>query len=277
MGDLRVDEQQLSFLDELIGVESSDSTDDLGSDGSVDSEQNVVDQMKLESDVEEPVIVEKDSTIAKGDDSSSTSDDTNSTIDTLRAQIIALTESLNKDPLVQTVKADVSNDKAPSAEEQLKNQEVLARFLSDQELDELIDNPALINTAFDRSQRAMMATIPQLVQQEVNRQIVVNRAITDFYSENSDLLPYAKFVQFVMAEIEDKNRDKTYADIFKETANESRKRLGLSTVQTQTRETNKGTVQTQRPAFVGSKRGNARPSTTKEMFDSAAADMLGLR
>jgi hypothetical protein len=260
-------EEQLDFLNELLDLPPADA------DADKDLEQDdkgLVDPEPVKEDLS--VVDDQAGVVNETIQQSDNKDDSQQTIEELRKQILAMSESLAVDPLVQQVKSEVKVDASP--EEQVQAEKILANFLSEKELDELIDNPGLINVAFQRSQQAMLATVGTLVQQEVNKQIVMQRAVTDFYTTNSDLLPYAKFVQFVMAETEQKNRDKTYAEIFATTATECRKRLGLSTVKTVTRETNKGV---QKPAFAGSKQGNSRPSSTKEMFDSNAADMFNLR
>jgi len=161
-------------------------------------------------------------------------------------------------------------------------------YLTDDELDRVIDDPKLIVMAIQRAQADVMkqvqsfnstqqASIQMQVQQAVQQQIMVTKAITDFYDANQDLRKYAQFTQFVLAEVEQKSlgTNKTYADIFEETANETRKRLGLANPAVQTIE--RGRVVEQKPAFAGSKKGgNARPQEQKEMFSKDAADMMDM-
>ena len=161
-------------------------------------------------------------------------------------------------------------------------------YLTDDELDRVIDDPRLIVEAIKRAQADVMkqmasqfggyqSTINQQVQQAVQQQIMVTKAITDFYDANQDLRKYAQFTQYVLAEVEQKSMgsNKTYADIFEETATETRKRLGLPNPSVQTIE--RGRVVEQKPAFAGSKKGgNARPAETKEIFDKNAADILDM-
>jgi hypothetical protein len=268
---VKVDDDQMSFINELLedpnpGVDFDDP-DPLPDPKTLDPVEKPV-EAKIEEPLEKPAenIVEDKEEI----------DPQEVTIAALREQLLALTDALQSDPLKQTVKEDIkgteSREKMVDSQDQSQQKtDILQQFLTEEELDRLIDEPALINLAFSRSQQAMMGSIGQLVQIEVNKQILVNKAITDFYTANSDLLPYAKFVQYTMQEVETKNRDKTYAEIFQMTAEESRKRLGLSTTTAQTRETNKGT---QRPAFAGSKKGNARPAGATSIFDENARDML---
>jgi hypothetical protein len=111
-----------------------------------------------------------------------------------------------------------------------------------------------------------------IIQAEVNKQIMISRAVSDFYTENQDLLPYSKFVQFVMKDVESKNPTKTYNEIFADTASECRKRLGMATTPVRQREqpANNG----QKPAFAGSKRGTTRPAAQQDFFDNNAKDVM---
>lgn len=254
-----VGDDQMGFLEEMLneGTEF------------IDPELHEEVPEKLDAESEKLEALEPDKPVEKKEPEESVeAPEGESIIESMRAQILALTEQLSVDPLKQGVKGDVSSD----GEQKVKD--VISNFLSPEELDRLIDEPELINTAFQRSQTAMLASVGELVQQEVGKQIMINRAVSDFYQTNQDLQPYAKLVRFVMAETEAKNKDKTYAEIFEMSAIESRKRLGLSTVAPAiNRETNKGNP---KPAFAGSKRGNARPASQKEFFDSNAKDMFDL-
>ena len=259
---VKVSEEQLSFLGDLLDEpqEPSDMEDPEQSETQIDEG----------TQEDKSADIETQSTTPEDTEESAQEADTASTVESLRAQILSLSEALQKDPLKQSVSVDAKTDKQEGSPDRPPGT-ALTDFLSAEELDRLIDEPALINTAFQRAQGSIIANVNQMVSAEVNRQILINRAVTDFYSSNADLLPYSKFVQFVMSEVESANQDKTYADIFETTAKECRKRLGLSTVTTVNRETNKGT---QKPAFAGSKKGNARPSGKQEFFDDAARDMF---
>jgi hypothetical protein len=260
-----MDEEQLSFLSEML----DEPTEPVTPEETGEAEETVETPAEITDSVEDK---EKPQDGEKPTEES----DELSLVESLRAQLLSMTEALQADPLVQTVKPDVTSENIDGTAAIVAPQtaSTLSAFLSEEELDRLIDEPQLINVAFQRSQQAMLSSVSTLVQQEVNKQIMVSRAITDFYTENNDLLPYSKFVQFVMNEVETKNRDKTYDVIFKTTADECRKRLGLSTSKDVVRDANKGQ---QKPAFAGSKKSNSRPVEAKEFFDKNAADIFDLR
>lgn len=266
--DVELAEEQLSFLSEML-----DGTDPMDSNTSVEEETPEVEEpvQKVEEPRESGTQVDE----AKLEEADQ-ENDADKTIQSLREQILALSQAVGTDPLRQSVQETVSSESAhlQGGSQAGSVQETLANFLTEEELDRIIDEPALINLAFARSHQALTSNIQATIQQEVNRQILVNRAVTDFYQANEDLLPYSKFVQFVMSDVEKTNKDKTYAEIFKTTADECRKRLGLASTPIVVRQANNGSS---KPAFAGSKKSNARPSNVQEMFDKNALEMMNLR
>lgn len=263
-----MDEEQMGFLDELLGgvPQEAEQNEDVKTDDLQDPEQSG-DATKVEDATEDEDTHQADDTKAE---------DTTPTIEeTLRAQIVQLTEQLTKDPMVQKV-ADATSDPAQKEDKGVvKKVDKLEDFLTADEVDRIIDEPQLLNVAFNRAIGVMQQNMQMVIQQEVNRQVLVSRAVSDFYTQNPDLAPYGKFVQFVMGEIEQQNPNSPYSEIFQKTAEESRKRLGLSVqAQEQSRDNRQSTVGKQKPAFAGSKKGSPRPAGKQEFFDPNAADMF---
>ncbi len=271
-GSSGLSDEQFDLMKDLINapiagevIESEESDDDLGDsapEGSVDAKDGEGDQAPETKTEEKQETDEEDSDV----------DPKDAAIEALRAQIIALTEATNVDPKLQKVATEVETEEK-KAEKVVKD--ITEAFLTEEELDRLIDEPQLINVAIQRSQQAIVHSVGSIVQAEVQKQIMVSKAVSDFYTENNDLLPYSKFVQFVMGEVEKQNPSKTYGEIFTLTAQESRKRLGLAKVAAPQRNASANNGQ-QKPAFAGSKRGNSRPATSKELFDKNAQDILDL-
>jgi len=266
---VKIDEQQMELLNDLLGdtpvdpepTTAGDAPPDLGVDPGSDPEPHKVEDPEPASSVDPPASVEP----ANGDSTPSV-DDINAT---LREQIVQLTEQLSKDPLQQAVAPTVTESKdgtapAPAAQ-------TLQAFLTEQELDRIIDEPQLLNVAFERAINVIQQNVQNVIRGEVNRQVMVSKAVSDFYSTNQDLVPYAQFVKFVMSEIEKANPQKTYNEIFAETATETRRRLGLGT---QVRQQGQSVPNQQKPAFAGSKKSTARPAGKQEFFDLNAADMF---
>jgi hypothetical protein len=258
-----MDEEQLGFLDELLGITEEKGQEPEGGE----------DQPEVDGQVEEA------QTLGEGDESgmdankieeSEEGEPEEDIATTLREQIRQLTEQLNRDPLQQTVKKDVQEGEQKA--DLGKTQKTIEAFLTAEELDRVIDEPQLINQAFNRALGSIEQSMQIAIQSEVNRQVMVSKAVSDFYQTNEDLIPYSGFVQFVMSEIERGNPAKTYGEIFQDTAKEARKRLGLG-VKTQVRG-QQGQAKTQKPAFAGSKKGNSRPAAQQSYFDPAAADMF---
>jgi len=211
--------------------------------------------------------------------------------ESLRAQLMELTARLNQ-PVSQVYPAQAvetpAQGAAPAQTPEVPTEFVPGTYLSEDELDQVIDNPKLIAVAIQRAQQDILkymdaraqpkvdnSNLSQIVQQAVQQQIMVTKAITEFYDANQDLRPYAQFTQYVLAEVEGNalGTQKTYAEIFQETAELTRKRLGLAQPGVKTVE--RGRVVEQKPAFAGSKKGgNARPGEGKQWFDENAANML---
>lgn len=263
-----IGEEQLSFLSEMLDEPSGEKSESFDTEenqeGSAETQES---NEKTEAQIDEPgdkTLPEQG--VAESEESGQISE-SEQTIQSLREQIIALTSMVGTDPKVQQVQETVQTEEAKV---QGQAKELAETYLTEDELDRLIDEPGLINVAIKRSQDALIGSVGTIINQEIQRQLMVTRAVSDFYQENNDLLPYAKYVQFVMAEIETKQPDKTYGEIFKTTAEECRKRLGLMPKAGRPSQNN----QTQKPAFAGSKRGNSRPAGKQDIFDEAARDML---
>jgi len=253
-----MDEEQMGFLDELMG------------DAPVAEEPKAEESLQSEEEpkVEESAQSEEPAQSAEAQESEEPQEDVNAI---LREQIVKLTEQLQKDPFVQSVQTNVKDEKAPEG----KTPEKLTAFLSEDEIDRIIDEPQLLNTAFNRAISVMQQNMQVVIQAEVNRQVMVTRAVSDFYTSNQDLAPYSKFVQYVMSEVEQQNPQKTYAEIFDMTAQESRKRLGMGSAPTVQRQQSR--PDQQKPAFAGTKKSTARPAPKQDFFDQNAADMFNLR
>ena len=264
-------EEQLSFMNDLFDPPAGDEgTESEAVPPAVEAVEPVVEAAPIEivpattvvTTEAAPVVVEQ------------------STEEILREQILALTAQLQGNaqryPEAPKPVGDVSAPSIPpvtTTQQPITAQSVLAPFLTAEELDEIIDKPELILTAIQRSNEHVMQQAKMMVSGEINRQIMITKAVTEFYDANKDLAPYASFVQHVMAEQEGKSQDKTYAQIFADTASECRKRLGLKPVAvTQQTKTNNGQP---KPAFAGSRQsGGNRVQGKNVLFDENARDMF---
>ena len=275
-GTVIADTEQQSFMDDIFQelppeidpdtIDMSTGLPKVKEEEKLETKEEIKEEVKEEKKEDKSEPIEKKETTEQKEDKNPLED----VVESLRHQIIAMSEQLTVDPKLQKVQEEVTTEDK-KIEDQTKT--TLENFLTPEELDRVIDEPALINLAFQRALTSITGNIQQNISSEVNRQILVNREITNFFTLNKDLLPYAKFVRYTLNEMEAKHGDKTYGEIFDETATECRKRLGLSAPE-QTRETNKDV---QRPAFVGSRRGNARPASGDgTWFDPSAKDIFDI-
>lgn len=164
--------------------------------------------------------------------------------------------------------------------------EALAQILSGQllsadELDKVIDQPELLNAAYQRANKSLVenlaSVLPQVINVAVEQEIKRNKLVTIFYESNSDLLPHADYVRLVMQEAEKKDPNRTYREIFNETATECRKRLGLKEQPTLVGGQPTATVPKELPpAFAGSRGTQGKTSTPapKASFDPDLDAML---
>lgn len=178
-------------------------------------------------------------------------------------QVAALQNQLNemskklRDAGMSIETSAPAKDSDDEEEGKEKKQEVL-QFMTEEELDELQDNPGkmneILNRVYARAQEDIMKSIPSVVQKTTSRQITLQNKVKDFYEENKDLLAHRDFVSFVASEIEGQNPDKDLDWIFDQTAKQARKRLGIRKSAEDT-ESNRRRGSKNKPAFASKPRG----------------------
>lgn len=197
----------------------------------------------------------------------------------------------NKETPPATLKEEPAKQKNPiNVSDSFKKLLEKKEFLSQEQMDEVVDHPEHINSAIAKNREDIVETmasvleditsnIPLLVNVMVNREIVMNKAVTSFYEANEDLAPYGKVVQYVFEELEGTHpKDRPFEELFQKVAVESRKRLGLkeplrSEDGGQPISTN---ANSKKPAFAGSKQTATPLAKTgeKKMFDENAVDLF---
>ena len=136
-------------------------------------------------------------------------------------------------------------------------------FLSQEEIDELVDKPGHIQVALNKARRKtaeeILRVVPAIVDRMVNQYGATQKAVTDFYDLNKDLNPYRNYVSVTFKKILMQNKEKNLGseELLKQTAENVRKdlRLAVPGATPKARESGKP----QKPAFAGSKvpRGRA--------------------
>ena len=147
-------------------------------------------------------------------------------------------------------------------------------YLTEEDLDNIVDNPSLINVAINKAVRGsteqLIQAIPLIAAGIANQQIVLNNMAIDFYETNSDLAPYKEFVSAIAKQVEASNTGKTYNEIFNLTATQVRERLGLKVSSPQAPAPSGVT-----PAFAGT-RGPARPPVASKQTDDMVTQIAEL-
>lgn len=287
MGDDAPVTEQAGFMSDILesmgaAPEVSDEQGQEGEQESQADEGQVSFDSNSEQNLEQESVVEQVEQQVEGQESST------SVEDQLRAQLAQMAleiEQLRSGQSQQTPAAqqqqDSSQDQNQQQQQQTQQQTIAQQaYLTEEELDQVIDNPALILTAIQRAQqdtaRQFTQNLPTIVNQIVQQQVAVQAAVTEFYDTNKDLRPHANYVQFIMREIETKHSDKTYKELFQMAADESRKRLGLNVQSSTKPQAQRQSGSKEKPAFAGTRQsGMLRPKgKDTNLFDPNAADML---
>lgn len=150
-------------------------------------------------------------------------------------EVAAFREMAQQQTWPATDDAKKAQEQAAATEPEAKPQEQRPNlvFVTEEEAEEIVENPAKINEVLTRVYNQALEdtykALPQLVVRMVNTQMTMERLVSDFYRENDDLAPYRDFVALVGQEIESKpeNAGRPYPELLQEIAAEARKRLGL--------------------------------------------------
>lgn len=147
-----------------------------------------------------------------------------------------------KDKAIEELRAEIERLKAPktsapSTEAPMQVGE--HDFLKDEDFDELTSSPEEFNKllnkiykqAVEDTQKALSekfnSSIPEMVKTNLSTMTNLQKTRDQFYENNPDLKPFQKAVATVFEELAEKNPNKTYEEVLKDVASESRKRLGL--------------------------------------------------
>jgi len=165
-------------------------------------------------------------------------------------------------------------------------------FLTSRELDDLMDNPAVINVGLNRMaehilQKVLQPTLtqtfgqvfgaveqlPGVLNESVRSQLEATSMAEEFYRNNEDLKPYRKLVGIVTAQtLEEMSTDPAnppmWVDVFAESAKRTRKELGLKVEKPAKKKQTKA-------ALPGAKTSKGRPKRTpKQTTEPTQQDMM---
>jgi hypothetical protein len=115
----------------------------------------------------------------------------------------------------------------------------IQNFLENVSIDDLLENPekfnAVLNQVSQQSQQAatqgavqqVLRSVPELVMGYITRHSAMNRMVDDFYLENADLANVKQTVAAVANDVHSKNPELGVEEVFKQSAEATRKLLGL--------------------------------------------------
>lgn len=179
-----------------------------------------------------------------------------STIAELRQQIEALMNKQNT-PATQAPEAPANNTPI------VQSQEGVFDFIGDEDIDDVVSTKEKFNQAMTRvvnlTAQTIVRNLPSMVQTQVATHSSLREATESFYKENEDLLPVRKTVGNVADQVAAEHPDWTIPQLFEETANRTRKILGIKRSTTTPVNSPSSTV---RPALPNSQKSGRRGATT---------------
>ena len=180
-------------------------------------------------------------------DDSVMDDESTDEVATLREQneaLLAHVESLSGQLVGGIVQPPVMKQMEEEAEAKPEadiptTQAEVMNFLENTSIDDLLEDPSKFNAVLNQvSQQAesraekravqrVLRSVPELVMGYITRHSAMNRMVDDFYKENSDLVNVKQTVAAVANDIHAKSPDLGVEDVFKQSAERTRKLLGL--------------------------------------------------
>ncbi|MBT7082507.1 MAG: hypothetical protein HN929_13780, partial [Chloroflexi bacterium] len=112
-------------------------------------------------------------------------------------------------------------------------------YLGETSIDDLLEDPsklnAVLNNVAQNAQKGaqqqavqqVLRSVPELVMGYITRHYAMNRMVDDFYRENVDLADVKQTVAAVANDVHAKNPDLGVDDVFKQSAEATRKLLGM--------------------------------------------------
>lgn len=146
------------------------------------------------------------------------------------------------------------------------------KFLSDEEIEQIIDNPHLIHKAINQARRKtaeeIISIVPVIVDSMIERYDAAQKVVNDFYAKNSDLLPYRNYVAMKFKMALSSAKDVPYDKLLDSVANDVRKDLHLGK--------KSNSKQTTKPVFAGVKKegGGRAPADVKGTKKPTQADYI---
>ena len=141
-------------------------------------------------------------------------------------------------------------------------------FLGETSIDDLLEDPAKFNAVLNnvaqnaqagaqqQAVQQVLRSVPELVMGYITRHSAMNRMVDDFYLENTDLVNVKQTVAAVANDVHAKNPELGVEEVFKQSAEATRKLLGL-----QKQAVGRVKPKPKKPAFA--KAGGARKAAPK--------------
>lgn len=186
-------------------------------------------------------------------------------IDELRARIAEM--SMPAQPVVSS-EEDVITDPLELFKDDVA-------YITEENLQEISDNPILLNAAMNNVRRQtaenLLAIVPQLINNALKVQTVKTELHNTFYGANPELAPYKVYVSSVAKDVQAKNPDKTQDEILDIVARSVKASLKIAPQKVAGKDKKQGA----KPA-LRNKTGGARTSKASVDDNSMAAQIAEL-
>lgn len=190
----------------------------------------------------------------------------------------------DKDKIIEELRAKLAEKettKPPESKVELKVEPPTEQdFLGEQDFDELTRDPkqlnAILNKVYQKAatdtRESMMKDLPNVIRENVAVIENLRETSTKFYEENPDLAGFKKVVATVFEEVAAKDPNRSIADIVKDVASETRKRLDL-TKKVDDKANGKEKKEPPKLPTKGSKAGSPQTKSTVNPLQAELEDM----
>lgn len=145
-------------------------------------------------------------------------------------------------------------------------------FVGEIDLDEVTREPKELNKLLNNiyrkartdSEQALIQKLPELVSTHVEIVNTLKKTSEDFYRANEDLKSFPKVVKVVFDDLVQQNPNRTYEDVMKDVATETRKRLGLAEPKAKEEVKEEPKKESKAPKLPSKESGAGRPGSKSE-------------
>jgi hypothetical protein len=195
----------------------------------------------------------------------------------LRDQLNELAKKMAAAPVIEPPPTPAPTPAPPPVAPPAAGEDVA--FMTDEEADQLIDNPKILNKilnkVFQAGREAALREVPSIASSVAQQQLTMKERADAFWDNNKDLKSFKDFTALVANQVQTEHQDWTLDQIFEETAKVARTRLGIVSAATPPGggQHNDPPAPGTGPALPGKAPGGARREPNPQLTDSQKQEM----